>query len=350
MVKVLKSVPFNSGKNQNTNEPAVCLLDGDPTTGGGVPEEAGTIGIFPNAGNPKFYKKTGAADTDWVRTFGNGLDLANTIFADSNAEAGGNGSSAFPFNSLQAAINYVEANFNKFERKIILVGANSAFDEDIVVTGGIMTIMGLGAFTIGDAAGSAFSSTVPRNFTYVIDDDTTDGKWGSIVLGTILDDETSSTHTAYLNGCTISGDFLVTNSGAFATSKNIQLRNVKVVGNYDTTGAGAAGLQTYLRRCFFDNLFNSPVGLLNIIDSCQFDGLITSNSYNRIKDCEIRSGMTTGACSSSLPPCGFLNTDFSGVFTSASPMLLDAITNYHFNANGASLAGGATKLLLHDLT
>jgi len=282
-----------------------------------------------------------------------GGSAENTVWADSNATKEGDGSSSKPFKSLQTAIDQAQSKYGKFERKIVFVAANSAFDEDITVVGGLVTIMGLGAFTIGDAKGSAFSSTTPRNFTYQIDDaGSVDGKWPSIVIGTILDDETSSTHTAYLNACTISGDFLVTNPNALAGSKNIQLRNVKVNGNYNTSDAAPHGMQTYLRRCYFNNDFNSPSGLLNIVDSCQFDNLLNCAQYNWINKCEMRSGMTvTGAPLNSLPPNGIYGTNFKGVFTGpASSLLLDPVTNYFFNNNGASLAGGATKVLMHDET
>lgn len=350
MAKVLKSMAFESGKNQNSTEPAICLLDGDPTAGGGVQEEAGSIGIFVDGGIPKYFKKVGPADTDWIKAFGGGLDFGKTIFADSNADAGGDGSSAFPFKSLQAAIDYVEANCEPFERKTILVGAGSAFDEDILVSGGLLSIMGLGAFIIGDGVGAAFASTTPRNFTLDYTLPQTDGKWETLVLGTIMDEETSSTHTAYNNGVDISGDFIVTNSGGNVGSKNLQLRNVKVRGNFDSSAIPAHAVQTYLRRCFFDNTYNSPSGILNIVESCEFDGLLTALQYNRITFCQIQGGMTVSSSVGSLPPTGIFNTDFSGVFTSANPMQMDAVTNYYFNNNGASLVGGAVKTLLHDLT
>ena len=271
---------------------------------------------------------------------------ANSIWADSKADRPGTGTFADPFRSLQSAVNAAQA-IGASERKMIFVAAGSTFDEDVVVTGGIMHITGLGPWTLGDGKGTFFNSTTPRNFTYNSDGSLPDSKWPSLILSTIMDDETSSTHTAYLNGFTISGDLIFNETNGI--SHNIQLRNVKVQGNYTQTGVG--GVQTYLRRCFFDNTFTGSSTILNICDSCQFDGLVTVSQHSRIWQCEFKSGMTTSGLINSLPPNGIYETSFKGVFTGpAGSLLLDPVTNYFFNLNSASLAGGATKVLLHDLT
>lgn len=274
-----------------------------------------------------------------------GPGLSNSFYADSSAPAGGDGSNENPFSSLQDAVDAAES-LGKETRKVIYVSAGSAFDEDITITGGLMEIMGLGPFTIGNALGTAFSSTTPRSLTYNDDGALTNGIWPALTIATIMDDETSSTHTAYLNGCMISGDFNF-NSGSF--SHNLQLRNVKVQGDYIQTGVG--GVQTYLRRCLIDNDFTTSSTILNIADSCQFDKLVNCTQYNRITQCEFRAGMTTGGVIASLPPNGIYNTNFKGVFTGpAGSLLLDAATNYFFNLNSASLGGAATKVLIHDIT
>lgn len=291
----------------------------------------------------KTYQKVGPQLTDWIEA--GSLNLSNTVYADSNAKSDGDGSPSQPFKSLQAAIDAAEL-LGKETRKVIFIAPGSAFDEDVVVTGGLMEIMGLGPWTLGDGVGSAFNSTTPRSFTYNSDGALTNGKWPALVLGTIMDDEASSTHTAYLNAATISGDFIFNET--HAVSHNLQMRNVKVQGNFTQTGAG--GIQTYLRRCFFDNLFTGSSVLLNIVDSCQFDQLVTCAGYARVWQCEFRAGLTTGALLNSLPPNGMFETNFKGVFTGpAASLLLDPVTNYFFNLNAATLAGGATRVLAHDL-
>jgi len=276
-----------------------------------------------------------------------GLNLSNTMWADSNAKEAGDGSSAKPFKSLQDAVDAASA-LGQGVRKIIFVAAGSAFDEDVVVNNGFLSIMGLGPFTLGAADLDLWNSTTPRSFTYNATlPNTMQDRWDGLILGTIMDDESSSTHTAAMNGFTISGDMNFNNPSG--SSKSLQLRNVKVQGNFTQTGNQS--VQTYLRRCFFDNTFTGDSNMqLNIADSCEFDGLVTVGAYCRIWQCQIQGGLTTGGVPiTSLPPNGIYQTDFDGVFTGpANSLLLDPVTNYFFNNNGATLAGGATRVLIHD--
>jgi len=77
--------------------------------------------------------------------------------------------------------------------------------------------------------------------------------------------------------------------------------------------------------------------------------LVTVIQHNRIWQCEITNGFTTGGIINSLPPNGMYETNFKGVFTGpAGSLLLDTSSNYFFNTNSATLAGGATKVLIHD--
>jgi hypothetical protein len=277
-----------------------------------------------------------------------GVSLSNTIWADSNASTAGNGSSGRPFKSLQKAVDAASA-LGQGIRKIIFVAAGSAFDEDVVVNNGFLTIMGLGPFTLGAADLDKWKSSTPRNFTYNATlPNTMQDRWDGLVLGTIMDDEASSTHTAAMNGFTISGDCTFNNPSG--SSKNLQLRNVKVEGEFIQTGTQS--VQTYLRRCYFVNSFTGDGNMqLNIADSCEFNELITVGAHGRIWQCQIQGGLTTGGLTAALPPSGIYETDFTGTFTGpAGSFVLDAVTNYFFNNNITSLAGGATKVLLHDLT
>jgi hypothetical protein len=279
---------------------------------------------------------------------GSGSGLSNTIYADSNAASGGDGSMGEPFNSLQDAIDSAEL-LGKETRKIIMIASGSSFDEDITITGGLMEIIGLGPWNLGDGIEPSvipydpFGSSVPRSITYNSDGTLTNGKWPSLVIGTIMDDESSSTHTAYLNAATISGDFIFNAGGV---SHNLQLRNVKIKGDYISSGVG--GIQGYFRRCYFDNFFTGTNTFLNIVESCQFDKLVTCGSHARIWQCEFRDGMTTGQLNSPLPPNGMYDTNFKGTFTGpVGSLLLDSETDYFFELNNASLAGGATKVFMH---
>lgn len=290
-----------------------------------------------------------SAKSTAMRTLG--LNFQNVIYADSKA-VGSNldGSSAKPFNKLQKAIDKAKT-FPVKDRVLILVSSGSSFDEDIVIPGGrMLSILGLGAWTIGNASGNNFASSSPRNVTWQINETTPTTFWETLIMGTLTNDETSSTHAVNAVGLDISGNFIVTGNGTSTQSLELHLHNVKVTGNYDTTGT-SKGVQSYFRKCLFDSGFNSPSGALNIVESTQFDTTIICSQYCRMWQCEIKGGMTTSGIALALPPAGLFQCTFSGVFTGpASSLHLDTITNHYFITNGASLAGGATKVLLHNET
>ncbi|WP_404332370.1 hypothetical protein [Mesobacillus maritimus] len=97
------------------------------------------------------------------------------IWADSSAPGPGNGTPFDPFNSLQAAINAATSSplastFGMRARLVILIAANSAFDEDIVIPPARhVQLLGLGPWVLGNAQGANFSSTTPRNVTIQTD-------------------------------------------------------------------------------------------------------------------------------------------------------------------------------------
>jgi len=234
----------------------------------------------------------------------------------------------------------------------VLVAPDSASDEDITISGGrMLSILGLGAWTIGNAAGSNFASTTARSVTWNVTEANPTTFRETLVMGSLFSDEMSSTHTSYTSGLEISGNFSV-NAVIGTQSLELHLRSVKVAGNFDTTGTPARGIQAFFRKCYFDSGFNSPTGLLNIVESTQFDSEVICLQYCRMWQCEIRAGMnvSAGIASSALPPAGIFQSTFTGTFTGpASSLRMDAVTNYFFKTNGASLAGGATKVILGDL-
>jgi len=134
------------------------------------------------------------------------------------------------------------------------------------------------------------------------------------------------------------------------TSVDMHFDSVKVFGDVDLT-AKTGVTNIYLNRCYFDHAFNTSGANIVIAESCEFDELVDVGSYSRIVDCEFSGGMTVTSVQNYLPPQGIYNTDFSGTFTGpAGSCLLDAVSNYWFKNNGAVLAGGATKVILGDLT
>ncbi|MGD6875933.1 hypothetical protein [Bacillus infantis] len=95
-----------------------------------------------------------------------------TVFwADSSAPGPGHGSPLNPFNSLQAAITAdtsspLAVTFGMRARLVILIAANSVFDEDITIPPARhVQLLGLGPWVLGNADLANFGSSTPRNVT-----------------------------------------------------------------------------------------------------------------------------------------------------------------------------------------
>lgn len=279
---------------------------------------------------------------------GSGSGSSTIIYADSAAEDGGDGSFGAPFKSLQDAIDAAKA-VGQEKRKVIEVAPNSAFDEDVKVTADHLAILSRGAWTLGAADQTYFGSSTARNFTWEQDstNEPIDGR-PTLILGSYIDGEASSTHIAYASGLVISGDLILTNP-TVATTHELQLYGVDVKGDFDTT-ADSGILNVYIRGVQFDGASNAPNMNLILAESVEFDDTLICSTYGRMLYCELGNGMTSSSGPGSfLPPSGFFGCDLSGAFDTGD-VHLDAVSNYFFNNNSATLSGGASRVLLHDET
>ena len=143
------------------------------------------------------------------------------IWADSSAPGPGTGTPFDPFNSLQAAITAATSSplavtFGMRARLLILIAANSSFDEDIVIPPARhVQLLGLGPWVLGNSALANFASSVPRNVTiqtsqaaedvYLVQGPAFDAR-PVTVIGTFDNGTSVSTHTNYTDGAIISGN------------------------------------------------------------------------------------------------------------------------------------------------
>lgn len=231
-----------------------------------------------------------------------------------------------------------------------------------------LELLACGPVTLGDAAvgtpsAGLFESTVPRSITWhndqAVEDadnpgvpppppDTEDVRRPTLVLGVFPQfGEMSSTHTGIASGWVISGDLIFTTG--VVTSCEFHAQNVKVVGTVD--GSADLGIRNcYIYRCKFEEIAWDNANF-QVVESTEFDGPTVLATYGRLVHCEIDGGFTIGAFAPALPPGGMFGCDFAGTFTGpAASLQLDAATNFFFVGNGAALAGGATKVFMHDLT
>lgn len=306
---------------------------------------------------------------------GPGWFLDATWVDSANVDPGADGSMLNPFPAIQAAIDAAAAaqdalpvgnsgpGFRAQTRQQIIV-ASGFYDEDLSISRGntFLEFLAAGPVTLGDgSAGLNFESTTPRSVTWVNDQAQEDADSGAananrrpqLCFGVFPQmGEMSSTQTAIASGWDITGDLILTNAGA-ATTAELHLQNVKIRGTLDGSG-DSGGRNCYFYRCLFAGAVTGvTVGglLLQVCESCEFDGPTSVGAYGRLVHCEIDGGFTVAAFSPDLPPGGMFGCDFAGTFTGpAGSLQLDAATNFFFVGNSASLGGAATKVLMHDLT
>lgn len=140
-------------------------------------------------------------------------------------------------------------------------------------------------------------------------------------------------------------------SPVFATAE-IHLEGVNVFGNpgavsFVCTGWGGT-VNAYFDICRMVGAVQGAGKLhLNAARRCQFGAAVAVNNFSLISESNVGSGLTVSADGPDVFPAGIVNSYFAGAFSGpAASLRLDAFTDYWFVANGATLAGAATKRFL----
>jgi hypothetical protein len=240
-------------------------------------------------------------------------------------------------------------------RLIILIAANSTFDEDIVIPPARhVQLLGLGPWGLGNTALANFESSVPRNITiqtslaaenvYRNQGAAFDAR-SVTVIGTLNNGTSVSTHSNYTNGAMISGNviFQLVGSGSGATLE-FQVLNGRIFG--DIQQSGHTGL---LSAWFFNSRFNSiahtGLRIQRMVD-CRTDGTINMSRYSLIDNTWFRGSVTVSSTTAGdVPPIGIFNSQFETI-TWNGPLRLDTASNFYFVNSGSTLVG--TKTLLHS--
>lgn len=286
------------------------------------------------------------------------------IWADSSAPGPGNGTPSDPYNSLQAAVtaatNSPLAVTNGMRaRLVILIAANSVFNEDIVIPPARhVQLLGLGPWVLGNADLANFGSSIPRNITvqtsqaaenvYLVQGPAFDARPVTVV-GTFDNGTSVSTHTNYTDGAIISGNitFLNTDPVDPFTTIEFQLLNARVVGTIMPNPANPhmGILNTYMYNSRV-NVVNDPGLRIQRMVDCQSDGAITTAGYSEITNSNISGNVTVGAALADVSPTGIFSSQFATI-TWTGPLTLDAASNYYFVTSGSTLVG--TKTILNSL-
>lgn len=228
---------------------------------------------------------------------------------------------------------------------VTVIVDGGVYDEALTIPKGrIIALLSNGTVILGDGLGANWSSSNSRSITW----DTAAGFGANapkpaLLIGALVPSDSTTTFIAQSSGWRISGGLTL---GGDGTSHTLVLSSVEI--NAAVTKSDASLLNVIAERTYFKGAVNWSSGsvILQRMDHCQFDALVTVDGYNEIRNSEIKAGMTVATNFNTLPPSGFFNTTFTGTFTGpANSLKLDSVSNYFFILNAASLGGSATKVV-----
>lgn len=279
-----------------------------------------------------------------------GVDATGTI-----------GNLSLPYKTIQAAIDDVpEATTSaEIRRVFVILISSGSYDEDLTInlTRRHIALMGLGPWNLGtfDASTANWGPDNTRNIVCNVNLGNIDSIRHSLTIGTVFaPGEGLVTHPSYNTGPRISGNITINDNVVGGTTKELYLQ-CQVFDNGATgnsvilagVGAPTGALNIYAWRARFASAVGGSASRLQWADRTRFTGLITVTAYSRIQNCQVEGGLTTTLAAPDIEPNGIVDTNWAGTFTGpAGSFRTDAYTDRFFLLNGATLAGGATKVFL----
>jgi hypothetical protein len=280
--------------------------------------------------------------------------LSSTDWASFNSST--QGSSVYlvgpgrKYTTIQSALTAIGNSTSTAESivpKTVLI-AGGVYDEDLTLPRGrILQLIAEGPVILGNGAGANWSSTNSRSITATFNnaDIFSATIRPGLTIGSYAPSDATSTFLTHAGSWRISGNLVIAGDGL---SHTVNLHGVELNGTLSKTTAGLTNLLAY--RTYFKGAVNMGTAtILQRCYDCQFDALVTLDGYNAIINSEIKAGMTVTANQNTVPPSGMFLTTFTGTFTGpASSLKVDAVSDYFFRVNNATLAGSATKVLIRD--
>jgi len=267
------------------------------------------------------------------------------------------GGTSSPYVTIQAALNDIGEPQSEADqkRRFTVIIAPGVYDQSLQIAAGRrITLLCEGPVTIGDgAADSDFVSTTPRNIT--VDCTPAFGGRATLTISPAVSAQLYGARCTQTTAFDISGDLVLVGDPTAALVAAVRLYTVRIRGNLDGTGLTAIGVDMHLKGTRVDGTLNGPnIGIIDAFH-CAFQGLVSVLVFVHALACSIEAGLTVvgppSTAGSDVLPGGMYSCRFSGTFTGpSSSAWMDAATNYWFKTNGASLAGGASKTILGDLT
>lgn len=290
---------------------------------------------------------------------GSGLAQRNVGYVDpvSGDDATGEIGTSRAFATIQGFLDAVPQGDDSASARNVFTAQISPgdYDEDLAVdiSRKRIVLTGPGSWNLGQFNGVDWGpSGTPRNIVVTGSTPEIDGiRSGLVITNNLPLTEAWTTHESYLTRPRISGQIDL--SGIVGLASVELGLTCEIFGNPFgvSINAGAAIIQSYLYHCRMRGSVTGANWNFQQAFYSRFQGLINVSGFSLIDTCRIDAGLTT----LSVPPVGIIpggmiNTYFAGTFTGpAGSAKMDGFTNYYFKANGAALAGGATKVITDDL-
>lgn len=262
------------------------------------------------------------------------------------------------FRTIQGFIDAVPQGTDAASARNVFVAQISPadYDEDLAIdiSRRRIVLTGPGPWGLGTFDGVDWSpSGTRRNIVVTGSDANIDGiRPGLVITNNLPLSEAMTTHESYLTRPRISGKIDLTGVGPIGSIELALTCEIFGEPLGISIDAGLAVIQSYIYHSRMRGALVGPNWNFQVAHWSRFDGLITVTGFSLIESCRVNAGITTSTPPSGVGiiPYGLVNTYFAGTFTGpAGSAEMDGYSNFFFKANGAVLAGGATKVILDDL-
>ena len=296
--------------------------------------------------------------------------LTSDIFVDGSTKTPfhkQNGSIAYPYSSIQRAIDTIPAakNAKEMHRVYYVFVAAGTYKENLKINASNkrIGIIAMGGVALGKMTGLSWTPAAGDHLknidiTFSATTDFGTNIRDGVVISAINSASTPAvTFDRYTDKMHISGHVNIKNTSSVTgvlANPTVQI-NGEVFGNVDTSGGGATTRQTDLAFFNADVVGNLNGGILARMVAAlnsQFEGTVNIHSYGNIVNSLFLKTITvfSNAGIVNAAPKGFFGCDITAPFASVTPgvavLVLDTVSNFFFVSAGDVLLNGATKLLV----
>lgn len=280
-------------------------------------------------------------------------DVLAHIQLISGGDATGSSTVMGQYSTIQGALNAIPngTNSTTIRKSYIVLIPPGTYDEDLTIdiTNTHVQLQALGPVNVGLFDNTFWAASNARNITINVTADGINSIRSTLGIGTYIHTGTSeTTHPSYSNQFRISGSIIWNITPALPFSNYELYCGAEVFGDVDSSSSVTHNFHLYFDKSRVRGQVKGTRNLIQYAEWANFGGLVTGQTYSTLRNSVFEGGMTvTSASGGGVKPFGMIGCDFSGTFTGpVNSMVLDGSSSYYFTANGASLAGGATQVLI----